>query len=309
MLPANEFRKYHPGEDKYAKMEVQLSFAHIPKKFIGVPKLSYMISTYNRKNQLSRTLETLCRQSFREFEVLVMDDGSTENLPSLFEIFEPYIQLRTFRVERGDWHGCPSRAYKQMLADTRGEIIAIGHPEIMLCEDALWYLYISHTMKLKDCYYYVVDTPNITSGRWQWTSLKPNHFSDDLYEQLNTVDWHTNLDNVMSMVGWGEVNGYAHFTNDLIRNGTQQYPWWVVASARKECPIWDDLPVFDGHGIIDMWFYHYRRLNRIVDCVPEKVLCYHQPHQTSAVSPPYDMDNMDLEEMERQAVLNYIEAL
>lgn len=35
--------------------------------------------TYNRANVLHRVYESLCAQTFRNFEWLIVDDGSTDN--------------------------------------------------------------------------------------------------------------------------------------------------------------------------------------------------------------------------------------
>lgn len=43
------------------------------------PFLTVFTSTYNRANTLLRTYESLCRQSDKDFEWLIVDDGSTDN--------------------------------------------------------------------------------------------------------------------------------------------------------------------------------------------------------------------------------------
>ena len=45
----------------------------------GKPFLTVFTSTYNRANTLSRTYESLRRQSDKDFEWLIVDDGSTDN--------------------------------------------------------------------------------------------------------------------------------------------------------------------------------------------------------------------------------------
>jgi glycosyltransferase involved in cell wall biosynthesis len=51
------------------------------------PFFSVVIPTYNRANKLKRTLESVLAQSFIDFEVLVMDDGSTDNTKDMIESF------------------------------------------------------------------------------------------------------------------------------------------------------------------------------------------------------------------------------
>lgn len=47
------------------------------------PFLTVFTSTYNRANTITRTYESLCRQSDKDFEWLVVDDGSSDNTEEL----------------------------------------------------------------------------------------------------------------------------------------------------------------------------------------------------------------------------------
>ena len=47
------------------------------------PLVSVVIPTFNRAQDLRRCLDSLVAQSFKKFEVLVCDDGSTDNSESV----------------------------------------------------------------------------------------------------------------------------------------------------------------------------------------------------------------------------------
>jgi len=284
MLQADRFTNFRPGKDRYALIESEIKTEDLKPAFKGKPKLSFMISTYNRKGQLARSLECLARQTWRSFEVLVMDDGSTEDLNPLFDTFSKHLQLRTFRVGRGSWRSCPSRAFKFMLEEAKGKVIAISHPEMMLDKRAIKYLYEGCTKKLKDVYYWTIDDPEHTEGDWYWVTLKPNFIHKDMYGMIDTVDWHSDIHNIQKLNNFEDTQGFANKTNSWHSN-KKDYPWWFVASAKRECPIWDKMPVFDGHATLDLWLLNYRRIKKVVDVIPKNVMCYHQPHQTSAVAP------------------------
>jgi glycosyltransferase involved in cell wall biosynthesis len=43
------------------------------------PKISIIITVYNRKRTFFRSLESILNQSYQDFEIIVVDDGSTDN--------------------------------------------------------------------------------------------------------------------------------------------------------------------------------------------------------------------------------------
>jgi GalNAc5-diNAcBac-PP-undecaprenol beta-1,3-glucosyltransferase len=50
-----------------------------------MPFFSVIIPTYNRANMLAATLQTVVNQDFTDFEILVIDDGSTDNTPEMMQ--------------------------------------------------------------------------------------------------------------------------------------------------------------------------------------------------------------------------------
>ena len=45
----------------------------------GNPKFSIIISTYNRAEILKQALDSVCSQTFKDFEIIVSDDASGDN--------------------------------------------------------------------------------------------------------------------------------------------------------------------------------------------------------------------------------------
>lgn len=280
MLEPSAFENYAPSKDEYADEVAKLRLDDLQPAFDGQPKVSYMVSTYNRQWQLCRSLETLARQTFREFEVIIVDDGSTQDLSHVFSKFRPYLQLKTIRRGRPGWTSCPSGAFKEALPQARGEVIAIAHPEMMLDYEAMEYIYLGCLGELESdkVHYWTIGQPG---GSEMWVSLKPL-FIDRIFELIDTVDWHTDIRLLQTLPGFWEAVGFSHAPNSW-HAAKDDYPWWFVGGARKDASIWQAMPVFRGHGIIDMWLCDHRRLNDYVEVTPRQPLCYHQPHQKSAV--------------------------
>jgi len=53
----------------------------------NIPKVSVIIPTYNRAYLIGRALKSVLNQSYRDFEVIVVDDGSTDNTNEVIKSF------------------------------------------------------------------------------------------------------------------------------------------------------------------------------------------------------------------------------
>lgn len=75
--------------------------------------LTVFTPTYNRRHTLHRTYESLCRQTSKDFEWLVIDDGSTDDTKELVEgwIAEGLIPIRYIYKENGGLYTGYNTAY------------------------------------------------------------------------------------------------------------------------------------------------------------------------------------------------------
>jgi glycosyltransferase involved in cell wall biosynthesis len=91
-----------------------------------IPQVSVIIPTYNRAWCLREAVDSVLTQNFRDFELIVVDDGSTDDTPRLLQEYGDAI--RVFRQEnRG-----VSAARNAGISVSRGALIAF------LDSDDLW---------------------------------------------------------------------------------------------------------------------------------------------------------------------------
>jgi glycosyltransferase involved in cell wall biosynthesis len=85
------------------------------------PAVSVVISNYNRRDDLARCLASLRRQTCNDFEVIVCDDGSTDDSAAVAESFMSELDLI---FDRGDHWGGPARPRNRGTAIARAPYIA-----------------------------------------------------------------------------------------------------------------------------------------------------------------------------------------
>ena len=52
-----------------------------------MPKVSVVIPTYNYAHFVGEAIQSILDQSFRDFEIIVIDDGSTDNTAEVVSTF------------------------------------------------------------------------------------------------------------------------------------------------------------------------------------------------------------------------------
>lgn len=91
------------------------------------PRVSVILPTRDRLDKLRCALASVERQRFRDFEIIVVDDGSTDDTASWL-----HSQCFTAQVLRMETTGGAAHARNQGLARARGELIEF------LDDDDLW---------------------------------------------------------------------------------------------------------------------------------------------------------------------------
>lgn len=87
----------------------------------SLPRVSVIISTYMRASLVARCLESLKAQTFKDFEVLLCDDGSTDDTAAEAERYKGALDL-TYNWDEN--FGGPARPRNAGLRLARGEYVA-----------------------------------------------------------------------------------------------------------------------------------------------------------------------------------------
>lgn len=96
----------------------------------SIPKISIIVPSYNRAEFIEATLKSIQNQSIEDFEVVFIDDGSTDNTPELVKAFcEADSRFKYFRQENSE----------RAVARSYGLSLAQADLLCLVDSDDLWY--------------------------------------------------------------------------------------------------------------------------------------------------------------------------
>ena len=104
------------------------------------PKISVILSNYNRANLLKRSIESVLSQTFEDFELIIIEDGSTDNSLEIIEQFamkDNRIRWISFKENSG----LPARRYNQGISLAKADLIAFAFNDDEFYEHHLQTLY------------------------------------------------------------------------------------------------------------------------------------------------------------------------
>lgn len=81
--------------------------------------LTIFTPTYNRANTLVRTYDSLCRQTCKDFEWLIVDDGSTDNTCEIVTqwIKDAVVTIKYIYQDNQGMHGAHNTAYRNISTE------------------------------------------------------------------------------------------------------------------------------------------------------------------------------------------------
>lgn len=97
------------------------------------PRVSILMATYNRAGLIGKTIKSLLRQTFKDWELIVPDDGSKDNTPEVMKEWQK--KLPQIEYIRSDINQGISKNYNLGLKRCRGEFIAMIDDDDPWCDD------------------------------------------------------------------------------------------------------------------------------------------------------------------------------
>ena len=105
----------------------------LPVQKISAPKVSVILSSYNHEKYIAQAIQSVLNQTFTDFELLIFDDGSTDNSQEIIKSFsDDRIKLFLNEENRG-----PRIAGQECVKAARGKYIAVQHSDDLWTADKL----------------------------------------------------------------------------------------------------------------------------------------------------------------------------
>jgi glycosyltransferase involved in cell wall biosynthesis len=102
----------------------------VKRAAVATPALSVIVPVYNSRAELEQCLAALAKSEYDDFEVLVVDDGSTEPI-------EPLTRAYGFGYMRIDGPGGPARARNRGVEHARGRYLVFVDADVCVHSDTL----------------------------------------------------------------------------------------------------------------------------------------------------------------------------
>ncbi len=139
-----------------------------------MPKISVIVPVYDVEKYLAKCLDSIVNQSFKDFELLIVNDGSPDNSQS---IIDEYVKKYNFIKSYTKKNGGLSDARNYAIKKAQGQYIALVDSDDYVDKDFLKKLYSK--ARENDLDLVVCDTVFVYEDGRKQISKSNLHFSDD----------------------------------------------------------------------------------------------------------------------------------
>ncbi len=181
-----------------------------------MPRLSIIVPIYNVEKYLSRCIESILNQTFKDFELILVNDGSTDNCK---EICEKYKRMDSRIIVANKKNGGLSSARNLGIDISKGDYIGFVDSDDFI--DVHMYEILLNTINAYDsdiviCDYYKVNEYDIK----KYEKMKSNN-KDIKVENINNIDAIERIitRDIKIVVAWNKIYKRSLFDNLRYKEG------------------------------------------------------------------------------------------
>lgn len=207
-----------------------------------MPKVSILLTSYNHEKYIGESIESILNQTYKDFELVILDDASTDNSVKIIKSFKDKRIKPIFRKKNLNRAIC-----KEVIEPLQGEYIAIAH-----CDDK-W-----NKDKLEKQVKYL-DKHKNNAACFTWVEL-----IDEFNNRINEKANYTNF-NVKNRTRYEWLNNFFYNGNCLC------HPSILL---RKSIQEEDDLYTYGLGALPDFYRWVKILLKHDVYIIEEELTCF-----------------------------------
>lgn len=164
------------------------------------PKVSIIVPNYNHAQFLDQRLETVFNQTYKNFEVVLLDDASKDNSIEILKKYQKHPKVSHLVINETN-SGSPFKQWKRGIELAKGEYIWIAESDDY-CEPTFLEKLIERInpkTTLAYCASIIVDSHNNKMGRHKWA------------DALDKKKWLHDFSNTGSL----EIKHYLKYRNTI----------------------------------------------------------------------------------------------
>lgn len=190
------------------------------------PRVSVIIPTYNRAEELRRCLGSLTKQTYKGFEVLVCDDGSTDHTSSVVDEFSKHLNIA---YNHDINFGGPARPRNRGIGLARGEYLAFLDSDDWWAPDKLR-ISIAHLEGAVDVVFHDLWKTLSHDQKWFWRRIKSYQPGVAVYADLLIKG--NALPNSSVVVRSSVIREIGGFSEDKHLIATEDFDAWLRIAQR-----------------------------------------------------------------------------
>jgi len=216
------------------------------KEDSSIARVSVVIPTYNRAGFIVETIRSVLAQTFDDFEVIVVDDGSTDNTREVVESFKNHRILYIYQTNAG-----VSAARNTGIKASSGTYIAFVDSDDVLLENALELsvTVLEKSQQVAFSYgkaYLMDDKQHIFGSRQQ--REKGSYIREGREEIKKAIIKGNHIPTSTIVVRRKHLEEVGHF-NTFFKNGSEDFDLWVrLATSHAVAYIAKPLIIYRVHA-------------------------------------------------------------
>ena len=236
-------------------------------------KLSLILMCWNTSHLLERTMHTLAQQTLDDWELIVVDDMSQDDVEAVFDRHELPVQKVYFRLHHDLGMRGNTASINHGVKSARGDVVMWSTPEVMLPPGAL-----------EAAYRTIQERPDDLL----WVTVPSHGLSKELQPLIDTVDWRTDVHNIKKLVSdtppdhWDSIWFHLNFYHGGNRDGSRRSQYGNNQTVAVDRAQWlehiGSFPLFADYGTDDPWISGKRNSEGYEDVTLWDQEAYHQWH-------------------------------